>query len=434
MARPIFVCGVVLLVALATVSCIDARAEPIWFVGLMGAASLAYLAALWFVVHRPEASRQKLAVCLLLSFGWRLALIGGAPLVSDDVYRYIWDGRVQRHGVNPYKASPDDPTLAHLHTELTQLIDPASAELPAIYPPAAELFFRVVTMVDESVTAMTVAVVLCDLLTILVLWRWLYRTGRNPWLVLAYAWHPLVALEGAGGAHIDIVGTLVVVSSAYALSRQRSCVAAVALAVSVSVKFLPIVLVPLLWRRIRVRDGIVAASVALLLYLPFYDGSLMLPVGSLGIYAEQWRFNGPIFAWLEPWLGTLGVLTLATGSGLGIAAIARRRLGRDDPDAWAWPMATALLLMPVVYSWYLVWLTPFLTSRTARPLMVWTLASLLTYLVWISQLANGEWVLPAWVEPVEYGLAFASGLWVWTVWQRRDPSDRPPVAKGLSTC
>ena len=412
MTRSIFACGAVLALSLGTVGWLDARAETAAFLGLLGVAAAAYLTALSLVARRPPGSSRALAGCLLLGLVWRVVLITGAPLVSDDVYRYIWDGRVQQFGHDPFQSVPDDPELAHLHTESTARIDPVSARLPTIYPPAAQLFFRAATTVHESVTMMVTAIVFSDLLTALVLWRWLVYQRRNPWWVLAYAWHPLVALEGAGGGHIDVVGTLGVVAAAYALSRRRSGVAAVALAVSFSVKFLPLVLFPLLWKRIRVRDGVLAAAVVVLLYLPFSEG-LRPPLGSLLVYAEQWRFNGPFFAWIERWLGTSGAVVIAIGSGLVAAIVARVRLPREAPEAWAWPMATTLFLLPAVYPWYLIWLTPFLTSRAAWPLAVWTLASLGTYAVWASESSGRGWILPVWVQPVEFGLVAAAGLAAW---------------------
>ena len=84
-------------------------------------------------------------------------------------------------------------------------------------------------------------------------------------------------------------------------------------------------------------------------------------------------------------------------------------------------MAVTLLLLPAVYPWYLIWLTPFLTSRGMWPLLVWTLTSLLTYVVWVPQLSGFGWILPPWVEPVEYGLVAATGGWVWwtrSTWSR----------------
>ena len=164
-------CGGVLMASLLAASRIDTRGESAMFVALMAIGSLAYVCAL-IGVSRGIESRRLLLACLLLAVAWRVAIVPAAPLVSDDVYRYVWDGRVQRFGFNPYRSAPDEPALEHLHVEATRRIDPTSAALPAIYPPAAELFFRGVTAVHESVTAIVIAVVVCDVLTMLVLWRW----------------------------------------------------------------------------------------------------------------------------------------------------------------------------------------------------------------------------------------------------------------------
>ena len=438
LSRRIFACGVVLLVALAAAADLDARRQAEAFVALLGVASLAYVAALRLVGRlaanrsSARANRRALAGCLLLAVVWRLLVLGAAPLVSDDVYRYVWDGRVQRHGLNPLETAPADPALTGLHTDVTRRIDPTSAALPSIYPPLAQRFFLGVTSVHESALAMAVAVLLCDLLIIGVLWGWLAATGRSPWWVLAYAWHPLVALEGAGGAHIDVVGALLLVGAAYALSRRRSLLAAVGLAGAFAIKFLPVVLVPLLWKRVRPADAAAGVLLVVLLYLPFVDG-WQLPAGSLGTYLAQWRFNGPLFRWLAAWLGTAPVVALAVAAGLAVAVHARRTRDRDDPAAWIWPLAAAICLLPAIYPWYLVWLIPFLGPLTTWPVVVWTLASMLTYTVWTPHLAGDGWVLPVWVEPVEYGLVAATAGWMW--WVRRQAARSrasPAVDNGLA--
>src|SRR5262245_13938900 len=83
------------------------------------------------------------------------------------------------------------------------------------------------------------------------------------------------------------------------LRRRARTLAAATLALAIAVKFLPAVLVPFYWRRVRIRDGLLAAVVAALLYVPFL-GRGSLPIGSVGIFVQRFRFNGPIFAVLEP--------------------------------------------------------------------------------------------------------------------------------------
>ena len=288
------------------------------------------------------------------------------------------------------------------------------------------------TAVHESVPAMVVAVLACDLLTAGLIWRWLVVTGRSAWWVLAYAWHPLTALEAAGGAHVDFAGTLFLVAAAYALTRRRSLLAAVGLAGAFAVKFLSLVLLPLLWKRVRLADAAVGALLVVLLYLPFVDG-WQPPVGSLGAYLAQWRFNGPPFRWLAAVIGTAPAISLAVAAGLAAAVHARLNRARDDAAAWAWPLAATLCLLPAVYPWYLVWLIPFLGPAVNWPLVVWTLASMLTYTVWTPHLAGEGWVLPAWVEPVEYGMVAAAAGWTWWTGRRRGrPAAAAAVDKGLA--
>src|SRR5207247_3023155 len=140
--------------------------------------------------------------------------------------------------------------------------------VPSPYPPGAELFFRLVTAVEESAGAMKGALAACDALVVLVVLRLLAASGRSAWWSLAYAWNPLVALEGAGNGHVDLLGTLAVATTAWAVVRKRRTVAALAFAFAVGVKLIPIVLALLLWRRVRVRDAFAGLGLLAALYLP----------------------------------------------------------------------------------------------------------------------------------------------------------------------
>ena len=132
-------------------------------------------------------------------------------------------------------------------------------------------------------------------------------------------------------------------------------------------------------------------------------------------WGPTWRGGGstvPCSVCSSPGLGVTGTLGVALASGLATAAVMRQRLGAADPRAWAWPLAATLVLLPAVYPWYLVWLTPFLTVRATWPLAAWTMASLSTYAVWANEIGGRGWVLPGWVEPVEYGVVVVTVWWV----------------------
>src|SRR5262249_36007625 len=204
----------------------------------LAVAGVAYLLAIRELSLTPEFPKRVVVIGLLLAVLWHVPFLLTQPGVDDDVHRYLWDGRVQRLGYNPYLVVPADPANARLHTPDTSTLN--NPEVPSPYPPGAQLFFRGVTAIRESVFALKAAFVICDLAIVLLLFDVLRSAGQGPHWVLAYAWHPLLATEVAGSGHVDIVGVLLLLLSAAALARRWRAIAAIAFGLAVSVKFLPI--------------------------------------------------------------------------------------------------------------------------------------------------------------------------------------------------
>jgi hypothetical protein len=125
---------------------------------------------------------------------------------------------------------------------------------------------------------------------------------------------------------------------------------------------------------------------------------------------DRFRFNGPIFLSLANLAGPAATTAFAIAAGIAVAAWARRRLSLASPQAWAWPMAAALLCAPMIYPWYLIWLTPFLVTTETMPLTIWTLSILSTYVVWQSRV---PWAVPGWALLVEYGVLLGAAAWLW---------------------
>jgi hypothetical protein len=176
----------------------------------------------------------------------------------------------------------------------------------------------------------------------------------------------------------------------------------------VAVKFLPIVLLPLYWRRVRIRDTALAAVVGALLYVPFFD-HWRIPIGSLGTYVQSFRFNDPVFAMLERVAAPQFVAGLAVLVGFLAAIWLRRKSEGWSPEAFAWPMASSLLCAPVVYPWYLLWLLPFMRSTSTVPIMIWTVSIIPTYYVWHLRTLGRPWLLPGWILLLEYGSVAMAG-------------------------
>jgi hypothetical protein len=402
----LYLLGAVLLASLAICSRnFSSLGAPSFLLPLV-AAGLAYLLALREFFCTPSFPRHVIVVGLALAAIWHVLFLVQPPGADDDIHRYVWDGRVQRLGYNPYIVVPGDPAFGRLHTAETRTLN--HPNLPSPYPPGAELFFRAVTAIHESIFALKVAFVVCDGAIVFVLFDMLRRSRQGAHWVLAYAWHPLLATEVAGSGHIDIVGALLLLASVAALERRWRTIATLAFALAVSVKLLPIVLLPLFWRRIRIRDGVLAAVVAAGLYLPFlHDGRI--PIGSMGTYVQSFRFNDPLFALLEPIAAPQLVVGLAVLVGLLVALYFRKTSAAYSSDAVAWPMAASLLCAPVVYPWYLLWLLPFLRSASTLPIMIWSVSIIPTYYVWHLRALGRPWIVPGWIMLLEYGSMALAG-------------------------
>jgi len=431
MSRPtllITASGSVYLAAMVALAVTQAMLGTGFFFLCASAAVAAYaglLALLWHESREadeaPPAGRRRLfLLAILFAVAFRIPLAAPPVDNDNDMMRYLWDGRVQTLGINPYAVTPADPALDFTHTDETRGMPSERARTP--YPPAAQLFFRLVVSVHDSSRAMKLALLACDLLTMLVLWRWLIVTGRAEWLVLAYAWNPLVVLEVAHSGHIDALGALWITGAAFWLARQRTALATIAFVLAVATKLLPIVTAPLLWKRITLRDAFIGAGLFVLLYLPFASGTDVL----FGIQnvVQHIRFNGPVFRFVSSLASPEVAARVALSLGLLTALWCRWKLRGDDPAAWAWPMAVAIACAPVIYSWYLLCFMPFVLVRATLPLAAWSCSVLMTYVVWEIARNGGRWVVPWPIVAAEYGVAVAAtaGL-VW--WLRRERATVP---------
>jgi hypothetical protein len=375
-------------------------------------AGAAYLLAIRELFLTHTFPRRVIVFGLVLAALWHIAFVLVPTGTDDDVRRYVWDGRIQRLGYDPYVVVPADPTNAALHTAETRGLN--NPDLATSYPPGAELFFRAVTATHESTLALRLAFVLCDVGVALVLIDILRYSGRGAHWVLAYAWHPLLATEVAGSGHVDIVGVLLLAVSFAALMRGRRAVAAVSFSLAVTVKLLPIVLLPLYWRRLRIRDAVLGTMVFVLVYLPFVHGRL--PVGSLGTYIQSFRFNGPVFTALERVAAPQIAAAFAVAIGVAVSVWFRAKHRQLAADSVAWPMAASLVCAPVVYPWYLLWVIPFTRSAATLPILIWTVSIIPTYMVWHHRTLGRAWGLPGWILLVEYGAVVVTAVIV--VWRR----------------
>lgn len=358
--------------------------------------------------------RRTLVTIVLWAFVMRLPLLVASPSLSDDVYRYVWEGRVTSEGIDPFDHAPIDPALAALAESAPEWSSINHRELPAIYPPGAQLAFAGLVHLADSEQGFRLALVLLELLLIVALARLLVARGQGLGWVVLYAWHPLAVVEVAGSGHYEPLAMLPLVAGLVLAGRWLSWPL---WGLALSLKFLgavPAAFVAVrLLRRGRWLQALLGVSLAgmtaAVLALPFaLDGRL--PLGSLGTYLSHWGHNASIHALLSAVLGYHPARKVVFVLALLWALFLLAR-GLTPARGFLLTAVGVLLLSPVVHPWYGLWLLVMLPLFPGLPLFLLSGLLPLSYLAWTAQANGGAWTVPGWALTLEYGLPLVALAW-----------------------
>lgn len=348
----------------------------------------------------------------------RVGVLPAAPVLSEDIYRYMWDGWVQSNGVNPYVQPPASTALETLRTEWWPLIN--HPEVSTIYPPGAQLVFALLAWIGPAWWIFKLAWFAADLAVAWLIHR--LSRGRGALPLLLYLWSPLVIVEVAWSGHMDPLGIAAMLGAAVLAGGASAWRAGSLLGVGVAVKFAPLAALPALARLGGRRPlaaglGVTAAlAVPALLYLPYAGAGASLFSG-LRTYADLWEFNAGIYRILErlpghadlpKWIGAAVVGALAVRAGLRRWPLER---------ALSATIGAALLLSPTLHPWYVLWVLPFACLSSSRG---WLLLSGTVFLAYAGRdvyLATGVWPEPAWLSWLIHGPPLA--LLAWDGWRGR---------------
>jgi alpha-1,6-mannosyltransferase len=386
-------------------------------------AGIVYVVALFFLEH---TSKSRAAFWLILAAGllFRLTLLPLAPTLSEDLYRYRWDGRMQRAGENPYAVAPNAPRLAWLHEPGEARM--ACPDIPAVYPPLSELIFRASCGVFPSPVAFKIPIFVADVLTMLLLAFWFRAKGANNFHMAVYAWNPLVIVEFAGSGHNDALALAAVVA-AFVIIRRRPALSTMMLAAATLVKAFPLLFFPAWQRQIgwpRRRAAWIgllgAAALVLICFWP-YRAALPHFFANLNNGESRWQtHNGSLH---EIVLHLTGSSVLAGRIGAAFAAlVALWAAFRKLPvERAAYVISgTILLLAPNSYPWYFTWMVPWLCFFPNPAWLMLTILQFLSYHVLIGYQILGTWHFEPGLIALMYApfYLFLIGEWLW---KRRHP-------------
>lgn len=343
------------------------------------------------LLSRTPATAATLALIVAAAAGLRLTLLFEPPLHSTDIYRYVWDGRVQAAGFNPYRYVPADEALAALRDGAIYPNINRADYAVTIYPPAAQAAFWLFSRLAETIWGMKLGWLVLEAVAMLVLVRLLVRSGHPPSHLLLYAWHPLPVWEIAGDGHVDAGAAAFLVFGLAAWAAQRRLLAGGLLAVSILFKPVALAALPAFWRRWDWRVPLAFAVVVVAAYVPYADlGRAML--GFLpGYVSEEGIASGQGFLVLRlialvveplPEIATVIYLAAAATVLAGLALIFG--LDRRCDVVIAARQAQVLifvflLLLSPNYPWYFLALVPLGCLSPWMPARVMTLFGVILY-------------------------------------------------------
>jgi hypothetical protein len=313
-----------------------------------------------FVLDPP---RTYLLVAIGLAVLVRLSFITTLPVGSDDVYRYLWDGKVQASGINPYRYAPNAPELNHLHSPLL----PASvnhAEMKTLYFPLSQWAFMVAyQMSGEHVWGFKLLLLAAELATGFGLYLILKKLMIPLRFLLIYALCPLPIIEFAMDAHLDGLGLPLFILALFFFLDKKQLLSYVFFGLAISIKPVAVVVLPILlfheqglWNRIKV--VLVPAATVAAQFLPYVFNSN--PFEALFMFAQNWTFNGPVFEILFAFINDNQKARLVCALLLGIVLLTVSLSKKDIISKIYLSILFLLLFSPVVHPWYVAWMVVLL--------------------------------------------------------------------------
>jgi len=385
--------------------------------------SLLYLGVLELVRRYRPSGGKFLWSIIGFAILFRAIMLPGNLIQENDIYRYMWDGKVVAHGLNPYRFSPDeikyktsrplDTDEKHHFEKIRQLYLERQyresgnfnrigwPEYKTIYPPVSQIVFAMGDAVyPDNILMMKFVLVLFDVATIFLLVRLLqYLNIPCSWIV-AYAWCPLVLKEFSNSGHHDSIAVFFTTAAVLSWLMGRRKFAMLLLALATGAKVYPLVLVPLMLRNQLQEKGFsdtlkqlaVFVISIFLIYLPFISAGARL-FHSLGVYSAEWSYNAGLWSLIRiAWQHMLGFF-MADETCAGISALAAKitvgvlysvilcwlcwpkfKNSRDLINRVLMSLGLLFVFSPVQDPWYFTWTIPFLA---VLPYRSWTIYSAL---------------------------------------------------------
>lgn len=368
-----------------------------------------------------EVEESEITFWIYVAVGFRLSLLIALPNLSDDFYRFIWDGRLLANGIHPFAQLPGyylENGLAIPGIDQSLFNHLNSQNYFTVYPPLAQFVFWIAVLISPqsllgSVVVMRVFILGAEIGSLFLLRKLLSRFNVDANNILLYALNPLVILELTGNLHFEAFVIFFVLGALYLITEQRILKAGMSFGLAVSAKLLPLIFLPLFLLRLGIRRALlfyVAVGVAcLILFVPLFDKEILEGFSeSVGLYFQKFEFNASIYylvreygfltkgyntiqttGWKLGLIATIGILIISfwpfvTRYKEGKVKLALNAIHHPDttekvPQVMMWIMLTYFLFTTTLHPWYITTLLMLSVFTAFRFVAIWTALIFLTY-------------------------------------------------------
>jgi len=346
-----------------------------------------------------QNDRGVLFLIVVFAVLFRATLLFSEPSLSDDIYRYLWDGRLLIEGINPYSYVPGSSEIINLRDAQYEFINHKDIGTP--YGPLTILIFALSQYIMNSVYFMKIPFILFDCLSIVLIVRILTLSGISKSNVIVYAWNPLVLIEVSGSGHNDSLGIFMLLIAIYGIQQRQRWNSLIGFTLALLSKYFALLFLPAILKSMPKKDWIFIPVILLAGFLPFAEHleSHVLNILKVG---SAWQFNDSLFSLLLFVTNSVPVAkTVVFVSMVLLAALVWRSQWPPVKSAMIM-IGGALMLTTTVQQWYLLWIVPFLCFSLNRAWILLTGLVMLSYHVFIRYDADGVWSENLWIKLAIY--------------------------------
>ncbi len=389
-----------------------------------------------------NSDEQSISFWIVISLIFRVSLLFALPELSDDFYRFIWDGRLLASGHHPFGALPSEylkMNIAGVDQELYNHLN--SKDYFAIYPPISQYVFWIAVEISPnsilgSVIVIRAIILLADVSSILLLNNLLNKFNMPSKHSLLYALNPLIILELTGNLHFEAMVIFFLLLMVFFFTRQQFHSAAISMGVAICAKLIPLILLPAILGRMSMAKllqfFLVVVLSCIIIFTPIFDWKVINSLQSVGLYFHKFEFNASIYYLVREFgfmvygyniiqtvgwkLALLVFVLIMSFVWIRIRQSREEQIKRDNRTfflEWMWMLFIYLLFTTTLHPWYISTLLMFSVFTTYRFVAVWTALIFLTYAGYTQ--ASFREVL--WLTIVEYLIVF--GFLGYEIWRRR---------------